>query len=181
MTAAAQFCPVRPPGRPYPPGGDYPDDTQGIVSNVPSGDSASVAQFDSVELGKHWKQIAAVGVEKGLSSLVDFGRTMWLLELGQDSSLTENGQDEIARGMAEMERKYSVNRPRPEDDMAKAANVAVLENGFAGEAASALDALGWTHLTVPITFDPLQLAEDQKVLLIPSGGLYGTSGSADLK
>ena len=40
--------------------------------------------------------------------------------------------------------------------MAKAAHIGVLENGFAGEAASALDALGWTHVTVPITFDPLQ-------------------------
>jgi hypothetical protein len=32
-----------------------------------------------------------------------------------------------------------------------------------------------------LTFDPLQLAEDQKILLVPSGGLYGTAGSADLK
>ena len=171
----------KPKPGPHTPGGDNPDDTQGIVSNVTSLTTPSVAQFDSVELGKHWKQIAAVGVEKGLPSLVDFGRTMHLLELAQDSSLTDNGRDEIARGMAEMERKYSLNRPRPEDDMAKAAHVAVLENGFAGEAASALDALGWTHLAVPITFDPLQLAENQKALLIPSGGLYGTSGSADLK
>ena len=179
--AGAMSCPVRPPVRPYTPGGDNPDDTQGIVSNVSAVKTASVAQFDSVELGRHWRQIAAVGVEKGLPSLVDFGRTMRLLELAQDQTLTDTGKDEIARGMAEMERKYSVRRPRPEDDMAKAAHIGVLENGFAGEAASALDALGWTHVTVPITFDPLQLAEDQKVLLIPSGGLYGTSGSADLK
>ena len=178
---AAQFCPLPPPVRPHPPGRDNPDDTQGIVSNVSAVKTASVAQFDSVELGRHWRQIAAVGVEKGFPSLVDFGRTMRLLELAQDQTLTDTGKDEIARGMAEMERKYSVHRPRPEDDLPRAAHVGVLENGFAGEAASALDALGWTHVTVPITFDPLQLAEDQKVLLIPSGGLYGTSGSADLK
>ena len=181
QSTEAQFCPLPPPVRPHPPGRDNPDDTQGIVSNVSAVKTASVAQFDSVELGRHWRQIAAVGVEKGLPSLVDFGRTMRLLELAQDQTLTDTGKDEIARGMAEMERKYSVHRPRPEDDLPRAAHVGVLENGFAGEAASALDALGWTHLTVPITFDPLQLAEDQKVLLIPSGGLYGTSGSADLK
>jgi hypothetical protein len=173
-------CDTPKPG-PYTPGGDNPDDTQGIVSNVSAVKTASVSQFDSVELGRHWRQIAAMGVEKGLSSLVDFGRTMGLLELAQDQTLTDAGMDEIARGMAELERKYTVNRPRPEDDMGKAAHIGVLQNGFAGEAASALDALGWTHLTVPITFDPLQLAEDQKVLLIPSGGLYGTSGSVDLK
>jgi hypothetical protein len=181
-TAEAPSCPLRPPGPgPYPPGRDFPDDTQGVVGNVSAVKTTSVSQYDSVELGKHWPQIAAVGVEKALPSLVDFGRTMRLLVEAQDETLTDNGNDEIARGMAEMERKYSVHRPRPEEDMARAAHVGVLDNGFAGEAASALEGLGWTYLSVPMTFDPLQLAEDLEILFVPSGGLYGTSGSADLK
>ena len=168
-------------GGPYPPGRDFPDDTQGVVATTSAVTTPAVSDLSSPDLVTHWQAIASVGVEKGLPSLVDFGRTMYLLSLSQDAHLTDAGRDTIARGMAELEAKYSVHIRRPEDDLPKAAHVAVLFNGFAGEAAASLDALGWTHVRVDSTFDPLQLAEDQAVLLVPSGGLYGTSGSPDLQ
>ncbi|MBZ5590476.1 MAG: hypothetical protein LAO05_18145 [Acidobacteriia bacterium] len=143
--------------------------------------TSAVGDLSNPDLFTHWPSIAAVGVEKSLPSLIDFGRTMHLLSLSQEPHLTDTGRDTIAHGIAELEAKYSVHIRRPEDDLPKAAHVAILFNGFAGEAAAALDALGWTHVRVGLTFDPLQLAEDQRILLIPSGGLYGTAGSADLK
>ncbi len=164
-----------------PPSGDFPDDTPGVVSTASSVTTPEVSELSSADLSSHWPAIASIGVEKELPSLVDFGRTMYLLSLGALPDLPEASQEQIALGIAQLESKYSINRTRPEDDLPKAAYIGVLFNGFAGEAAAMLDALGWTHSRVPLTFDPFALAEDRRILLVPSGALYGTSGSPDLK
>ncbi|OYW06621.1 MAG: hypothetical protein B7X11_00920, partial [Acidobacteria bacterium 37-65-4] len=166
---------------PKPPGGEFPDDTPGVVSTTSSVTVPQVSDLSSADLSSHWPAIASVGVEKELPSLVDFGRTMYLMSLVQIVDLPQESQEQIALGIAELESKYSINRTRPEDDLPKAAYIGVLFNGFAGEAAAMLDALGWTHSRVPLIFDPFALAEDRRVLLVPSGGLYGTAGSLDLK
>lgn len=166
---------------PMPPGGDFPDDTPGVVSTASSVTVPQVSDLSSADLSSHWPAIASIGVEKELPSLVDFGRTMYLMSLVQIVDLPQASQEQIALGIAELESKYSINRTRPEDDLPKAAYIGVLFNGFAGEAAAMLDALGWTHSRVPLIFDPFALAEDRRVLLVPSGGLYGTAGSLDLK
>jgi len=169
------------PHGPTPPGGDKPDDTSGVVGTTSALTTPSVADFSNPDLLAHWRAIAAVGVEKGVPSLVDFGRTMYLLSLSQDAHLTPAGTGTVARGVAELESKYSVDVRRPAEDLPKAAHVAVLFKGFAGEAATALDALGLSHVWAELTFDPIQLAEDHEVLFVPSGALFGTAESADLK
>ncbi len=166
---------------PKPPGGDFPDDTPGVVSTTSSVTVPQVSDLSSADLSSHWPAIASIGVEKELPSLVDFGRVMYLMSLVQIVDLPQASQEQIAIGIAELEGKYSINRQRPEDDLPKAAYVGVLFNGFAGEAAAMLDALGWTHSRVPLTFDPFALAEDRRILLVPSGGLYGTAGSPELR
>ena len=166
---------------PTPPSGDFPDDTPGVVSTTSSVAVPQVSDLSSADLSSHWPAIASIGVEKELPSLVDFGRVMNLMSLAQFANLPQDSQDQIALGIAELEGKYSINRTRPEDDLPKAAYIGVLFNGFAGEAAAMLDVLGWTHSRVTLTFDPFALAEDRRILLVPSGGLYGTAGSPDLK
>ncbi len=166
---------------PKPPGGDFPDDTPGVVSTTSSVTAPQVSALSSADLSSHWPAIASIGVEKELPSLIDFGRVMYLLSLAQLADLPAASQEKIRAGITQLEAKYSVNRARPEDDMLKAAYIGVLDQGFAGEAAALVDTLGWTHSRVPLSFDPLALAEDRRILLVPSGGLYGTAGSADLK
>ncbi len=164
-----------------PPSGDAPDDTPGVVATTSTLTAPSVSDLSSADISSRWPAIASVGVEKELPSLVDFGRLMYLFSLGGLADLPEASQEKIAIGVAELEGKYSVNRARPEDDLPKAAHVAVLDNGFADDMAAMLDAFGWTHSRVPLIFDPLALAADRRVLVIPSGGLYGTSGSPELR
>ena len=164
-----------------PPGRDTPDDTPGVVATTSTLTAPSVSELSSADISSLWPAIAAVGVEKELPSLVDFGRLMYLFSLGGLADLPEASQEKIAIGVAELEGKYSVNRARPEDDLPKAAHVAVLDNGFADDMAAMLDAFGWTHSRVPLVFDPLALAAGRRVLVIPSGGLYGTSGSPELR
>ena len=166
---------------PTPPSGDFPDDTPGVVSTTSTITAPEVSELSSADLSSHWPAVAAVGVEKELPSLVDFGRVMYLMSFAQFADLPQASLDRIALGIAELHSKYSINRTRPEDDLPRAAHIGVLYNGFAGEAAAMLDALGWTHSRVPLTFDPFALAEDRRILLVPSGGLYGTAGSPGLK
>jgi len=143
--------------------------------------AGSVDEADSVGLLRDWRRIAAAGVEKGIPSLVDFGRMMWLVEVGSDERLTEDSAYDVARAVGALERKYSQPRPRPEEDLAKGAHVALFDEGYTGGAEQILAKLGLTYARLGVTFDPLFAAAQYPVLFVPSGGLYGTAGSADLR
>jgi len=169
------------PKPPYCPGRDFPDDTAGIVTATSTGLPGPPDAFNAADHARFWRQIAAAGIEKGIPSLVDYGRVTGLIELAADERLDETSKAAVAQGVADLERKYSIHRRRPEEDMNRASHVGILSHGFAGQAGQALETLGWLPTPVELDFDPLILADRIEVLLIPSGGLYGLGESADLR
>ena len=175
------------PGRGRGAGGEYMDDNASVVATTAESGggaasaSTAVDEVDSVGLLNSWRRIAAVGVEKGVPSLVDFGRMMWLLEVGSDERLTEESALDVAQAVGAIERKYSEPLRRPEEDLDRAAHVALFNEGFSGGAEQVLGRLGLPFARLDVTFDPLFAAAEYPVLFVPSGGLYGTAGSQDLR
>ena len=167
------------------PGRGYPDDNASILALTASAGSESaagpVSEADAVYLSGRWRQVAAVGVEKGIPSLVDLGRASWLLEVGDGQDLTDESKNLVARGIGALEETYTAPPRRPEDDLPVAANVALFNAGYFGGGEALLDRLGLTYVTLEPIFDPLRAAREFAVLLVPSGGLYGTAGSSDLR
>ncbi|MFZ5786945.1 MAG: PQQ-binding-like beta-propeller repeat protein [Acidobacteriota bacterium] len=177
-----------PPAPPYTPGRDSPDDNAGVLAAAPAAPLATgdVSDTDSAWSLNHWERVAALGIEKNVTSLCDFGRAMWLAIQGAEPALPRDELDEesataIAHEIGELSTKYQTERRRPEDDIPTVARVAVLEAGFHGGAAALLDRLGHLYVTVGHEFDPLAAAEAHPLLLVPSGGLYGAASSAALR
>ncbi len=171
------------------PGRTWPDDNAAVLATRsttgPLEDGAldprPVSRADAVTRLHNWRAMAAAGVEKGVASLADFGRASWLVELGDDEGLTEESLEAVGSGLGELVVRYAETAPAVEVETNRAARVAVLEAGFYGGVATLLAEMGRTFDLVPLTFDPLHAAEEHDVLVIPSGGLYGTSGSDALR
>lgn len=177
-----------PPAPPYTPGRDFPDDNAGVLAAVPAAPllGGDVSATDSSWSMNHWERVAALGVERNVTSLSDYGRAMWLTIQGAEPATPQDALDEesqfaVAREIGELSTTYTAERRRPEDDIPTIARVAVLEAGFHGGAAALLDRLGHLYATVGHEFDPLAVAEAHPLLLVPSGGLYGAASSTDLR
>ncbi len=140
-----------------------------------------VSRADAVTRLTSWRAMAAAGVEKGVASLADFGRASWLVELGDDEGLTEESLEAVGSGLGELAARYGETVPPVDVELARAARVAVLEAGFHGGVATLLAGMGRTFDLLPLTFAPLLAAEEHDVLVVPSGALYGTAGSGELR
>ena len=183
--ARGESCPI-PPSKPLPPDNDYPDENHGVVEGAvsisPLENVGAISAHNTISLGAHWQEIARIGVRKGLASLADFGRTMTLLAASDSLAAADEATQDVAfNEMRLLEAKYSAPRTRPEEELNRGAHVALFGTGFAEEAGKLLDALHQPYVEVGVNFDPLQLAEENEVLLVPSGGLQGMAGDARLK
>ena len=179
-------CPEPPPAKPLPPDNDYPDENHGVVEGAvsvsPLENVGAISAHNTISLGAHWQEIARIGVRKGLTSLADFGRTMTLLAASDSLEAADEATQDVAfNEMRLLEAKYSAPRTRPEEELSKGAHVALFGTGFAEEAGKLLDALHQPYVDVGVNFDPLKLAEENEVLLVPSGGLQGMADDARLK
>ena len=183
--ARGEKCPT-PPAKPLPPDNDYPDENHGVVEGAvsisPLENVGAISARNTISLGAHWQEITRIGIGKGLTSLADFGRTMTLLAASDSLATADEATQDVAfNEMRLLEAKYSAPRTRPEDELNRGAHVALFGVGFAEEAGKLLDVLHQPYVEVGVNFDPLQLAEENEVLLVPSGGLQGMADDARLK
>ena len=178
--------PNQKPCTPPSPAGDHPDDSAQVKSSVVAAHSTTPASSD-------WHNICRVGIGKGLPTMADYGVSSSLMD--QLFALDPNSDPSVAEALyarlESLEAKYSGPRNVMPQEVEQAPFVAVWEKGFGGSARSLVESFNEPVKMLeepqePVFTDEQSLAalppkrglldadaSKQKVLILPTGSLYG--------
>ena len=168
------------------PGGESPDDSVMVKSSL-------AAQSSAIPASDDWHDVCRVGIGKGLPTMADYGISSSLIE--QLAYLDPSTDPSVAQALYDrlevLEARYSGPQNLMPQDVTKAPDVAMWTRGLGGSARSLVEALREPVKVLEEPQEPVFMDEEalsllppgrglldadpakQKVLILPTGSLYG--------